>query len=180
MSRAGVCLVALCLLPVAGGAQPSAPARDTTPQTGTAVIQGRVLVDGSDHALPKTQIRATSDKSQTYDANTDGDGRYELKQLPAGAYTVAASRPNYVRHVFGQKRENGAGTHIKVADGQTIVAVDFKLTHAGVIAGHVVDELGDPIADVQVAPMRSQYVNETSQLFPVGRPAMTNDLGEFR
>jgi Carboxypeptidase regulatory-like domain len=180
MSRAGVCLVALCLLPVAGGAQPPAPARDTTPRTGTAVIQGRVLVDGSEHALPRTQIRATSDKSQTYDTHTDGDGRYELKQLPAGVYTVSASRPNYVGHVFGQKRQNGAGTRIKVGDGQTIAAVDFKLIHAGVIAGRVVDELGDPITDVQVAPMRSQYVNGTSQLLPSGRAAMTNDLGEFR
>ena len=76
MSRARFCLVALVVLPVAVCAQPPAPARDTFPQTGTAVIRGRVLVDGTDHALPRTQIRATSDKSQTFDTNTDGDGEY--------------------------------------------------------------------------------------------------------
>jgi Carboxypeptidase regulatory-like domain len=180
MSRASFCLVALVVLPAAAWAQPPAPARDTTPQTGTAVIRGRVLIDGTDHALPRTQIRATSDKSQTFDANTDGDGRYELKQLPAGQYTVSASRPNYVGHTLGQKRPGGVGTRIDLADGQTIASVDFKLMRAGVIAGRVVDEVGDPVTDVQVAPVRSQLMNGTRQMMPTGRGAMTNDLGEFR
>jgi hypothetical protein len=161
-------------------AQTPAPGGDTTPQTGTAVIRGRVLVDGTDHALPRTQIRATSDKSQTFDANTDGDGRYELKQLPPGMYTVAAIRPNYVRHVFGQKRVNGTGAPIEVADGQTIASVDFKLTRAGVITGRVVDEVGDPVADLQVAPVLSVYINGNREVRPMGRGATTNDLGEFR
>jgi hypothetical protein len=180
MSRAFLSLVALVVLSVAVCAQPPAPPRDTSPQTGTAAIRGRVLVDGTDHALPRTQIRATSDKGRTYDANTDGDGRYELKQLPAGLYSVSASRPNYVAHVFGQKRQGGAGTRIGVADGQTIAAVDFKLTRAGVITGRVVDEVGDPVTDVQVMPLRLQYVNGNRQLFPSNRAASTNDLGEFR
>jgi Carboxypeptidase regulatory-like domain len=144
------------------------------------MIRGRVLVDGTDHPLPRTQIQATSDKGQTFNANTEGNGRYELKQLPAGVYTVAASRPNYVRHVFGQKRENGAGTPIDIADGKTIEAVDFKLIRAGVITGRVVDELGDSVTDVQVAPMRSQLMSGASQMMPTGRGAATNDLGEFR
>jgi hypothetical protein len=180
MSRACVCLVALVFLPLTATAQPPAPPRDTSPQTGTAVIRGRVLVDGTDHALPRTQIRATSEKGRPYDANTDGDGRYELKQLPAGRYTVSANRPNYVAHTFGQKRPGGAGTRIDVADGQTIAAVDFKLMRAGVITGRVVDEVGDPVTDVQVMPLRSQYGNGERRLLPMGRAASTNDLGEFR
>jgi hypothetical protein len=172
--------VALVVLPVAVWAQPPAPPRDTSPQTGTAVIRGRVLVDGTDRALPRTQIRATSDKGRTFDANTDGDGRYELKQLPAGRYTVSASRSNYVAHAFGQKRPGGAGTRIDVADGQTIAPVDFKLMRAGVITGRVVDEAGEPVTDVQVAPVRSQLINGTRQMMPTGRGASTNDLGEFR
>jgi hypothetical protein len=179
MARVIPWLVTLVGLPVAVWAQPPAPARDTAPQTGTAVIRGRVLADGTDHALPRTQIRATSDKGRPYDANTDGDGRYEVKQLPAGLYTVSASRPNYVAHAFGQKRPGGAGTRIEVADGQTI-AVDFNLMRAGVITGRVVDEVGDAITDVQVMPLRSQSVNGNRQLFPSNRAASTNDLGEFR
>ena len=180
MSRAFLCLVALVVVPASVWAQPPAPARDTTPQTGTAVIRGRVLVDGTDHALPRTQIRATSETGRTYDANTDGDGRYEVKQLPTGNYTVSASRSNYVAHTLGQKRPGGVGTRIDVADGQTIAGVDFKLMRAGVITGRVVDEAGDPVTDVQVAPVRSQLMNGTRQMMPTGRGATTNDLGEFR
>src|SRR5262249_31296692 len=154
----------LLVLPVAVCAQPPTPPRDTSPHTGTAVIRGRVFVDGTDHALPRTQIRATSDNGRTYDATTDGDGRYELKQLPAGKYTVSASRPNYVAHTLGQKRPGGVGTRIDVADGQMIAAVDFKLMRAGVITGRVVDEAGDPVSDVQVAPVRSQLMNGTRQM----------------
>jgi hypothetical protein len=180
MSRALVCLVAASLIPVAASAQPPAPPRDVVSSTGTAVIRGRVLVDGTDHPLPRTRIHAISDKSQTFDAITGGDGRYELKQLPAGLYSLIASRPNYVQHTFGQKRDNGPGTRIDVATGQTIDAIDFKLMRAGVLTGRVVDEQGEPVADVQVTPLRSQLMNGTMRMMQTSRGATTNDLGEFR
>ena len=33
---------------------------------------------------------------------TDGDGRYEIKGLPADVYVINASKPNYVRTAWGE------------------------------------------------------------------------------
>ena len=45
----------------------------------------------------------------------------------------------------------------------------------------IVDEFGDPVADVQVMVLRPQYVNAERRMVPAGgRPAATNDLGDYR
>src|SRR5262249_46593535 len=58
--------------------------------------------------------------------------------------------------------------------------VDFALPRGSVIAGRIVDEFGDPAADVQVMAMRYQFMQGTRRLMPAGRGATTNDIGEFR
>ena len=181
MSRACLSLVALVVLPSWTWAQPPPPNRDTTPQTGTAVIRGRVLVDGSDHALSRVEIRASAPELKVPRmVLTDASGRYEIAQLPAGRYIVSANRPNYVGVSYGQVRPLGSGKRIDVAAGQEVSRIDFKLQRAGVVSGRVVDEFGDPLADVQVQPMRFQYMNGERRLFQRARGASTNDLGEFR
>src|SRR4029077_4634617 len=58
--------------------------------------------------------------------------------------------------------------------------VNFSIARSGVISGRVVDELGDPATDVQVATMRYQYVNGERRLMPAQGRAATNDIGEVR
>ena len=48
------------------------------------------------------------------------------------------------------------------------------------ITGRILDEFGEPLADAQVAAMRYQNMGGRRRLMPAGRPAMTNDIGEFR
>jgi hypothetical protein len=180
MSRACLCLVALVVLPTWTWAQPPPPARDTTPQTGTAVIRGRVLADG-DHPLPRVEIRASAPELKVPRlVMTDASGRYEIAQLPAGRYIVSANRTNYVGVSYGQVRPLGSGKRIDVDADQEVSRIDFALRRAGVVSGRVVDEFGDPLADVQVQPMRFQYMNGERRLFQRARGASTNDLGEFR
>ena len=58
--------------------------------------------------------------------------------------------------------------------------MDFALPRGGIITGKVVDEFGEPIADVRVMPMRYQYVQGRRRLNSAGRMATTNDIGEYR
>jgi hypothetical protein len=58
--------------------------------------------------------------------------------------------------------------------------VDFALPRGGVITGRVVDEFGEPIADVRVMPMRYQYVQGRRRLIASARQEATNDIGEYR
>ena len=48
------------------------------------------------------------------------------------------------------------------------------------LAGRVVDELGEAVAEAEVTAMRMQFTNGKRRLVPSGRNGTTNDLGQFR
>jgi protocatechuate 3,4-dioxygenase beta subunit len=54
------------------------------------------------------------------------------------------------------------------------------MPRGGVISGRVLDEFGEPVTDAVVSAMRSAWANGRRRFQPAGRPAMTNDLGQFR
>jgi hypothetical protein len=111
---------------------------------------------------------------------TDADGMYEVMDLPAGKFNVTAIKPNYLPSGWGQRRPLGPAEPIELADGQVQSSVNFALQRAGVIAGRIVDEFGDPATDVEVMPMRYAFMNGERRLVPTGVRASTDDLGEFR
>jgi protocatechuate 3,4-dioxygenase beta subunit len=170
--------VALLLSPTVLRGQ--APARDN-PSTarGTASIRGRV-VDATGKPLSRVEVRASGPGNQQANGLTDGSGRYELDGLPAGTYTVIATKANYVRTSWGEPRPEGPGKRITLADGQKLDNINLSLKRGGVVTGKIVDEFGDPVTDVFVSAMRYQYVQGTRRLMPSGRSGPTNDLGEYR
>jgi len=125
-------------------------------------------------------MRAGSGTGSQAAALTDGEGRYELANLPAGTYTVSATKTNYVRTAWGEQRAEGPGKRITLADGQRLDNINLSLRHAGVVTGKIVDEFGDPVTDVSVSAMRYAYVQGSRRLMPSGRSSQTNDLGEYR
>lgn len=159
-----------------------APARDTPPPaSGTAVIRGRVLVAGADRPLSRVEVRAFCTPLKVNKAVlTDGNGRYEIADLPAGRYTVSFSRANYVRASYGQRRPLGPGAPIEIANGQTVTRIDALLQRTGVVTGRILDEFGDPMTGVWVMPMRYMFVNGERRMQPSGAGGMTNDVGEYR
>jgi hypothetical protein len=185
MSRAFVCLVAVLSLawarPAPAQAPASQPARDrAVVQSGTAVIKGRVTEAASDQPVRRVRVHATSTALRDgRTAYSDADGRYELNALPAGHYTVTAFKPTYVNAAYGQSRPLELGSSIDIRDGQTRDHIDFGLVRAGVVAGKITDEFGEPLADTQVTAMRYQFVQGARRLMAAGS-RMTNDIGEFR
>ena len=177
MARAWFVLVALTCSSISFA---QAPARDVPAlPSGTASIHGRVT-DVNGHPLARVEIRAGNGNGQQTTALTDGEGRYDLNDLPAGVFAVQATKPNYVRTSWGEQRVEGPGKRITIAAGQRINNIDIKMARGGAITGKIVDEFGDPITDVVVMPMRYQYVQGTRRLMPTGRGGPTNDIGEFR
>lgn len=172
----------------AQGGQLPAPPRDAPPAApGTGVIRGRVVAADTGQPLRRVQVRLNSQGSlgpgQTPAnrlAMTDDRGRYEFRELRVGRYNVNAQKNGYIPLSWGQLRANAGGKPIDLADGQVLEKIDLSLPRGAAITGRIVDEFGEPAADVQVAAVRSQYVNGTRRLLPAGRSASTNDLGEFR
>src|SRR6185436_13417320 len=146
--------VAAAMMLIAGAAAPRVTGqgfdftpqrRDTSaaPTTGTAAISGRLVTDD---ATPQP-IRRARVAAQGVDSEvnkwvmTDAAGRFAITDLPEGRYTVSATKPGFVRTVFGAKRFDRPGTPIGLANGQRAEA-SMRMLRGAVISGTVRDENG--------------------------------------
>ncbi|MGZ5545464.1 MAG: MSCRAMM family protein, partial [Limisphaerales bacterium] len=114
-----------------------------------------------------------------YGANTDAAGHFLMDQLDPGRYTFSGSRNGFITQSYSPDGNLRHSTSLTLAKGQELKELVFKLTPQGVISGRVLDEDGEPLADVFIQPMVFQYQRGKRQLTPAGGTS-TNDLGEFR
>jgi hypothetical protein len=115
--------------------------------------------------------------------STDAEGRYEIRDLPSGRYTITASKSGFVMGQFGQRRPGDPGTPIEIVDGMAADKVNFQLARGAVIAGRILDDTGDPMAGVQVSAMRYGFTGGSRRLIPAGGEGgndRTDDQGGFR
>jgi Carboxypeptidase regulatory-like domain len=155
--------------------------RDAAPNAkGTAILRGRVL-NTEGRPLRRVQIRLGGELiPEGRTASTNGLGRWEIRELPAGRFSLSASRAGYLPSQFGQKRYGEPGRPIELGDGETIENIDQTLTHNGVITGHVYDEAGEPLAGANVMPMQMRFFNGRKRLVPTRGRATTDDSGLYR
>lgn len=148
---------------------------------GTAMLRGVVVGGESGQPLRRAVVRLFGgDLPEGRVATTDEQGRWELRDLPAGRFNLSAMKAGYVSLQFGQRRPFERGRPIEVADGQTIEGIQFNLPRGSVISGRILDEFGEPVAETMVAAMRYRYINGRRRLVPAGRFSQTDDLGQFR
>ena len=165
------------------GQGPGMPPRDNAQpgKPGKSTLRGRVVAADSGQPLRRAQVRVSAPElRENRLTTTDAEGRYEFKELPAGRYTVFANKGSYVGLSYGQQRPFEPGRPLEILEAQTVEKIDFALPRGGVITGRIVDEFGEPLAEVQVAAQRYQNMQGRRRLVPAGRQAMTNDIGEFR
>ena len=101
--------------------QPAQP-RDAAPAArGTAAIVGRVTNLETGGPLRRALIRITSPALPSdRRVSTNSDGRYEVRDLPAGQYSVKAERGGYLTLAYGQaaRRDGQAAAARRRADTQ--------------------------------------------------------------
>ena len=148
--------------------------------TGTGSISGLVTIEGK--PAPGIAVVAGDNEwtSENKDAPppkalTDQSGRYQLRNLPAGKYSVTASAPGFVD---ARKTNEGARrSSITLADGEAVDKVDFPLKRGGVITGRVTDEDGKPVIEEALTLMR---FDETGKKKPINCRMPTDDQGNYR
>jgi hypothetical protein len=164
---------------------PQQPSRDTSAQTQneaqpTGLIAGRVLAADTGRPVKRARVFASAaELSEGRGVLTDDSGMFQLTELPAGRYTLSASKAGFVSLSYGQRRPLQAGTPLQLADGQQIKDVDFSLPRGSVITGHVYDETGDAMPGVLVRVLRYQYQQGDKRLAPAGT-GQTDDQGQYR
>jgi len=145
----------------------------------TATISGRVSTADTGIPIRRAEIRAISERGLTRIATSDNDGRYVVRDLPAGTFTVHVSKSGFVPLYFGQRRPFERRATIELTQGQRGSA-DVRLPRAGAIAGRIVDTTGEPVMGASVQALRRRMVDGQRGLQSVGIGDITDDTGAYR
>ena len=184
-------LVAIGLVTLAPAAAqqvsiPQVAARDTSrpapPTLGSGILAGALVA--VDTGKPVRQARVTlagGDTKMSRTVITDDQGAFSFTDLPAGSFTLSASRPGYLDSVYGQRRPgNGkSGVPIQLSAGQKLDRVSLQIPKGGVLTGAVIDDFGDPAYNTQVRAMRFVMRGGVRSLQQAGA-SMTDDRGIYR
>lgn len=165
------------------GGRVQRPPRDpgAANEAGTAVIRGRVVAADTGQPVRRVQVRAYSgDGRGSRMASTDAEGRFELRDLPAGRWNLSATKAGFVSLSYGQRRPFESGRPIELRDGETMPRADFVLPRGSAIMGRILDEFGDPVAAAHVQAVRYRSLQGDRRLMPMGMGDQTDDTGAFR
>jgi uncharacterized protein (DUF2141 family) len=162
---------------------PLRPRRDRPAEamaTGTARLAGRVVAADTGRPLKRARVSVQVTEGRfSKTAITDENGRFSVPNLPAGKYSVSATKTGYVTMAAGQRRALRSGIPIELGDGRAVTNIDLRLPRGGVITGRIRDEDDEPLARATVRVMRFQYQRGERRLVPAGSD-QTDDRGEYR
>ncbi len=166
--------------PAPPGAAPRGPNQEIK---AGGVIRGRITSLDTGKPLRRAQVRLASE----YDflgtprtASTSTDGRYEFRDVAPGRYTLRVERSGYLALTYGQRRPGEQGRPLEIAEKEVADKVDFALPRISVISGHVLDDLGEPIAGVTVWVLQTRYLQGRRQLVATGANTSTDITGRYR
>jgi hypothetical protein len=176
--------LALCWVLVASTPAAQAPAQtfsSTAKKKDECSIAGTVVTLAGGEPLRKTKItlQSVNDRTHSISASTDSGGHFALKRLDPGEYRLRVGRVGFVTSEYGQRKPGDPGAILTLRPGQEIDDLIFRLVPAGVIAGHILDEDGEPLPSVEVSALREVYTEGKRNLSTTA-VVETNDLGEYR
>ncbi len=168
-------LLLLIVLPSTAAAQ----TRDVRASAGGGSISGVVLsADVEAAPVRKARVTCTGPDAPGRTTITDERGRFSFAGLPAGRYTIAASKPTWVTTAYGAARPMRAGTPVPLTAGETLRLV-LRLTRGAVITGIVTDFDNQPASGANVRALRYEMVQGERRLADAGS-ATTDDRGAYR
>jgi carboxypeptidase family protein len=172
-------VVAALTLPGAAAAQRAPQPRTQRVDSLTARITGKVMSADTGTPIRGAEVRLSNDGHFSRLVTTDGDGRFELRDLPAAEYRLIVSRTGFITMQYGQRRAFEAASTITLTEGGSFEA-NVALIRGGVIYGRLLDQFGEPLAGTRVQVLRSRTVQGQRRVQTVGAADQTDDTGAFR
>jgi hypothetical protein len=109
-------------------------------------------------------------------AITDDAGRFEIADVPAGRFTISASRASYVTIAYGASAPGRAGVPIVVEAGQRVTGIRLLLARGAAITGTVRDADGEPMPGAEMGLAR----RSAADLVTLPLTTKTDDRGDYR
>ena len=181
-----VVVLTLCLQ-AASGEQPKAV--EKLPPTSS--VSGQVVTAAEGAPLKSARLvlvpeRQGTGSLQVHSAMSDAEGKFNIKEIPAGRYRFSASHNGYVDQQF-QSAGVEKGAVLALRAGEQVKDVLFRMTLAAVITGRVDDEDGEPMANIQVVALQRPSEEEKEDNPWLGHRELsaaaggqTDDRGQYR
>lgn len=133
--------------------------------TGAPIARAAVVLENSAGGKP--------DDSET--AIADAAGFFRLQNVRPGTYRLSAGRNGFLYVAHGAH----GSEELSVGAGQVLKDSRVELVAQGVIAGRVVNDDHEPLANTVVIAITSSLHGNVRQ-FDLAKRVYTNDLGEYR
>jgi len=112
-----------------------------------------------------------------YGAISDKAGHFSIATIQPGTYLLVPELAGFV--YVPPKSEESAVPGLQIKGGQKLEGYKLEMTPVAVLSGRVVDDFGDPVANVSVELAPASAADEPFNMFGA-RQSTTNDRGEFR
>ena len=144
-----------------------------------ATIEGHVT-DESGHPIRKaglTLSQGGTPLKPPYNAITDAEGKFSFDEITPGGYTLSVERAGYLAQPYRSSPRETRSTILLTA-GQHLKEINVTLARAVTISGRVLDEAGDPVANVPVRLHR--HTLQSGLGLTAMRFVNTDESGEYR
>jgi hypothetical protein len=167
-------LVLVAVLPAFVAAQSPRDVAAPAPSViGQGIIAGTVVADDADGRPVRRAVVTASAAGLNGDRKTvtDDNGHFAVTGLPAGRYTLSATKAGWLTAYYGSKhpgRPMFGGSPIVLQDGQRLTTVALRLLHGSAITGVITDAFGRPTPMVQVQLVAVHVENGQRSVDPMG------------
>ncbi len=146
------------------------------PQVATASIEGRVINSQTGRPLENVHVQLIclgTDSPLVYGANSNAGGYFSIKGMQPCGYFLNPEKTGFA--LAAERAKKGSTSSIYLKAGERLTDFRLLMTPRARLAGHVLDEYGEPLASVsvQLIPLKTDGIRQ-------GSSTSTNDLGEFR
>jgi protocatechuate 3,4-dioxygenase beta subunit len=177
---AGFLLACVCLT---AQAQVRDAAKSVPPPSGKGRISGSVT-DERGEPVKRAAIRISGDMRLDRMTMSDDQGRFNLVDLPAGRFSVTASKAGYPQVSYGAKRPFRPGAGVFLEEGEHASDIPLVLARGAVLTGTVYDENGSPLPGVPVMAWEVRTALNGQRTLDYASPepvtVVTDDQGVYR
>jgi beta-lactamase regulating signal transducer with metallopeptidase domain/protocatechuate 3,4-dioxygenase beta subunit len=163
--------------PASPAAGPPAPQKESATLAGTATNTAGQPVANATIVLTQMPVAGTQATIQR--KQTDTAGEFSFEGLPPGEYRLQATHPKYLPVRFGSRGTTDPGTLLSLMEGQHMTRVGLTFIEPGTVSGRVVDEDGDPVAEIKVLVLEFVHYNGRRVSSTVAQ-ASSGDNGQFK
>jgi len=179
--RAAALAAVFSAVPVVLGSWPSPSLENQASRPGTGSISGVIVAAENSRPVARAAVVLGGSATPGITVFTDDTGQFSFNALPAGQFTLTASKASLLTMAYGQA-EPGKGSGLPVALKEAEARRDLKwaLPRAGTLTGRVLDLAGQPARAAMVTVQQRRVDGGEARYRTCCGEARTDANGAYR